>query len=102
MRTLVDIYAEEEKHQAILTWWENYPVIVDGEIKYPKITFISAEEPKVIATLKTSWTIKQKREVREITDEQINRLKKKGEWTEIKTESGQKMLFPPNLWKNDK
>ena len=102
MKTLARVDVYEEDGYALLTWWLNYPVEVNGKVLYPAVNLANPVSDIVLATIEPdTWEIEQETQMVDITKEQIDKIKNKGEWTEIIPENGPKMLFPPNLWEND-
>jgi hypothetical protein len=100
MRTLIDL--QEKDDMLELIYAENYPVIIEGKLTYYGLEMISLTEdyPKIgIKTPEGVVELKLTKELVKFTDELKKKALNTNTWKEVTTESGQVMLFPPDLTK---
>jgi len=92
------IHAEEIKDKLVLTYLLDYPEVVNGKVVYRALKPIDLEKGTV-GKMVDDELIECKLEyiTLEMTEELKTTLLNQLTWTEIVCESGQTLLFPPNL-----
>jgi hypothetical protein len=97
MKTLVD--AEEQKDKLVLTYIKNYPDIVDGKVRWWGLVPIDLEKGTLGKVLEDGSVVECPLEIKylNLTEELKEKMLTRLTWTEITSETGQEMLFPPNF-----